>query len=108
MIRTLLVVAALGGAALNVAAPAGADNADFIQFLGSNGENVSTQEIQNLYIDLGQAICQHLDASQNPNATVDYLVSLGHTNRNANMWLSGSVLYLCPQLNYLTRYAPNR
>ncbi len=108
MIRTLLAVGALGGAALGVAAPAGADSAQFIQFLQTNGENVPTEEIRNLYIDLGQAICQHLDATQNPNATVDYLVSLGHTNRNANMWLSGSVLYLCPQLNYLTHYATNR
>jgi hypothetical protein len=53
-------------------------------------------------------ICDHLDATQNPNATVDFLVSIGHTNRNANMWLDGSVLYLCPRLNYLTHYATNR
>lgn len=35
-------------------------------------------------------------------------VSIGHTNANANMWLTGSVLYLCPNLNYLTHYPTNR
>jgi hypothetical protein len=55
-------------------------------------------------IHLGEAICVYLDATQAPNVTVDHLVSLGHTNSNANIWMAGSVLYLCPQLNYLTDY----
>jgi hypothetical protein len=107
VIRTLLVAGAFGAAALGVAAPASADSADFIGFLRANGEDVSTQEIRYDSIDLGEALCEHLDATQNPNATVDYLVSLGHTNANANVWLAGSVLYLCPRLNYLTHYGSN-
>ncbi|MDT5257622.1 MAG: hypothetical protein QOD10_2702 [Mycobacterium sp.] len=107
MVRTLLLLDALGAAALGVAAPAGADSADFIKYLRANGVDVPTQELRNDFINLGQAICDHLDAGQDPNRTVDYLVSIGHTNANANMWLAGSVLYLCPRLNYLTHYPAN-
>jgi Protein of unknown function (DUF732) len=86
---------------------AGADSADFIKYLRANGVDVPTQELRNDFINLGQAICDHLDAGQDPNRAVDYLVSIGHTNANANMWLAGSVLYLCPRLNYLTHYPTN-
>ena len=112
MVRTLLLrgallLGALGGAALGVAAPAGADSADFIKYLGAHGVDVPTPELRNDFINLGQAICGHLEVGQDPNRTVDYLVSVGHTKANANMWLAGSVLYLCPQLNYLTHYPTN-
>lgn len=107
IIRTLLAGATLGAAVIGVAGPASADSADFIQFLRANGEDVSTQEIRYDSIDLGEAICGHLDATQDPNATVDYLVKLGHSKANANMWLAGSVLHLCPRLNSLTHYATN-
>jgi hypothetical protein len=107
VVRTLLLLGALGGAALGVAAPAGADSADFIKYLRANGVDAPTPELRDDLINLGQAICDHLDAAQDPNRTVDYLVSIGHPNANANMWLAGSVLYLCPRLNYLTRYPTN-
>jgi hypothetical protein len=104
VVRTLLLLGALGCAALGVSAPAGADSADFIKYLGAHGVDAPTQEVRNDFVNLGQAICDHLDAGQDPNRTADYLVSIGHTNANANMWLAGSVLYLCPRLNYLTHY----
>ena len=107
MVRTLLLLGALGGVALGVAAPASADSADFIKYLTAHDVDVPTPELRSDFINLGQAICDHLDAAQDPNRTVDYLVSIGHTNANANMWLEGSVLYLCPRLNYLTHYPTN-
>ncbi|MEZ0353975.1 DUF732 domain-containing protein [Mycobacterium sp. pR1184] len=108
IIGILLAVGTFNTAAIGVATSASADSADFIQILGANGEDVSTQEIRYRSIDLGEAICDLLDANQDPNATVDYLVKLGHSNRNANMWMAAAVMALCPRLNYLTHYPPNR
>jgi hypothetical protein len=84
-----------------------ADSADFIKYLTANGVDVPTPELGKDFVNLGQAIRDHLDTGQDPNRTVDYLVGIGHTNANANMWLTGSVLYLCPRLNYLTHYPAN-
>jgi hypothetical protein len=75
VVRALLLFGALGGAALSVAAPAGADSADFIKYLGAHGVDAPTPELRNDFVNLGQAICNHLDAGQGPNRTVDYLVS---------------------------------
>jgi hypothetical protein len=55
MVRTLLLLGALGAAALGVAAPAGADSADFIKYLRSNGVDVPTPELSNDFVNLGQA-----------------------------------------------------
>jgi uncharacterized protein (DUF2237 family) len=41
------LLGALGAAALGVAAPAGADSADFIKYLRANGVDVPTQELRN-------------------------------------------------------------
>jgi hypothetical protein len=53
---------------------------------------------------VGSAICNHLDTTQDPDATADYMMSLGHSRANANMWLAASVINLCPELNHLTGY----
>jgi hypothetical protein len=58
---------------------------DFIKYLTAHGVDVPTPELGNDFVNLGQAIGDHLDAAQDPNRTVDYLVSIGHTNANANM-----------------------
>jgi hypothetical protein len=36
--------------------------------------------------------------------TADYMMSLGRSRANANMWLAASVINLCPELNHLTGY----
>jgi hypothetical protein len=98
------VLAAVVG--IGSAAPAAADSnsAMFVRTLANNGEDVSTTEIQLAVVDLGYAICNHLDTTQDPNATVNYMMSLGHSRANANMRLSASVINLCPELNHLTGY----
>jgi hypothetical protein len=46
LVRTLLLLGALGASALGVAAPASADGADFIKYLRANGVDVPTPELR--------------------------------------------------------------
>jgi hypothetical protein len=70
----------------------------------SADEDVSTTEIQLAAVDFGCAICNHLDVTQDPDATAECMMSLGRSRANANMWLAASVINLCPELNHLTGY----
>jgi diaminopimelate decarboxylase len=74
----------------------------FVRTLANIGGDVSTTEIQLAVVDLGYAIGNHLDTTEDPDATADYVMSLGRSRANANMWLAASVITLCLEPNHLT------
>ena len=100
----LLAAGALVGAPL-----ASADTASFNDALGYNGVDISSVDSQMANVDLGLAICNMLNVTQNPNLTVDNLMNGGrHTSHDANVWMALSVMKLCPEMDYLTHYLPSR
>jgi len=75
------------------------DSGAFIDYLASNGTDVSTPELSYAAIDYGRVICDVLEANQSVSETLDYLVNRQQRPRpfaEARMWLIGSVSYLCP------------
>jgi hypothetical protein len=85
---------------IGLAPPAGAENsAAFVDFLASNGENVSTPELSYAAIDYGRQICDVLTANQSVSQTLDFMVNRQprpQSFESARKWLIGSVSYLCP------------
>ncbi|HEV7854811.1 MAG TPA: DUF732 domain-containing protein [Mycobacterium sp.] len=101
-----LVLACLMGASSLSPAAASADTlGPFIDYLDSNGVDVSTIDAQNADVELGKAICgmypPALRVGANPNDGVMAALRPRHTEAEAAMWLVGSVNYVCPQYVYL-------
>jgi hypothetical protein len=90
---------------LNPAAASADTLGPFIDYLGSNGVDVSTIEEQNAAVELGQAICgmypTSLKVGADPNHDVMAALQPRHTQDEAATWLVGSVNYVCPQYVYL-------
>jgi hypothetical protein len=106
MTKTGLSVLLLAAGAVIGAPPANADNDSFNAMLRANGVDTSSVDSQLANVNLGLAICNMLNTTQSPNATVDSLVARGyHTQANANMWMAASVINLCPEMDYVTHYA---
>jgi hypothetical protein len=101
-----LALACIVGASLLCPTVASADTlGPFIDYLDSNGVDVSSIEAQNADVELGNAICgmypPALRAGANPNHDVMAALQPRHTQDEAAMWLVGSVNYVCPQYVYL-------
>jgi uncharacterized Ntn-hydrolase superfamily protein len=97
-IGAAVAVAVIG---LGVAPAPGAsadDSAAFVDYLASNGVNVSTPERSYAAIDYGNSICDLLEANQSVSQTLDFLVNRQQQPQpfaEARIWLIGSVSYLC-------------
>lgn len=93
--RTLLATAAIA-TALFTAAPAGADQYDFITLLDNNG--VSYVNILDM-IDLGKQTCHEMRAGSDLNMVMDYLVEQEQfTNYEAGFILGAAASSMCPDV----------
>jgi hypothetical protein len=89
-------------------AVASADTGVFIDDLDRNGVDVSTAEMQDDAMQLGQALCDVYRTSPpvgvNPNhSAMDLLTQPPHgdSTQVAAVWIVASVDYICPQYKYL-------
>ena len=108
MLRLKCAAICVAVMALTQAGVAEADSSeDFIDYLASKGEDVSTPELVFSAIDLGEVYCELLEIKQSVPNMLDNMVNRPgasfHTPESARMWLTASMAYLCPELQYLGR-----
>jgi hypothetical protein len=97
-VRIVLAALAIGAAAMATPATARADTTGFVDFLDRHGEHTSGSTAEE--IDLGEAICNMYSVSHDNGAVADTLMKR-HSPDSAAVWQVASVMYLCPQYNYL-------
>ena len=101
----VIIGGVVGLGSLNPAVASADTLGPFIDYLDRNGVDVSTMEVQDTSIELGQAICDlyrtSLRVGSNPNHEAMALLERGHTSDEAAVWVVGSVNYVCPQFVYL-------
>ena len=96
LVTTLIAFgAAMGAPAL---AHADSDSYGFIDYLARQGEDVSTPEVQYAAIDYGYSICNLYEVSQSNDHVLQVMM---RGSQNVAVYTVGSVLYLCPELEYL-------
>lgn len=97
----LLIACIVASSLLNSTVASADTLGPFIDYLDSNGVDVSTTDAQDADVELGQAICglyaAALKVGKNPNHDVMTQLEARHTQDEAAMWLVGSVNYVCPQ-----------
>jgi hypothetical protein len=98
---SLIAAAVVGLGVLSSSATARADTAEFLTYLGSNGEDVSSAEVREAQINLGLAICNLYATSLNNRAVMQTMMDNGQSTHEIAVWTVGSVMYLCPQYNDL-------
>jgi hypothetical protein len=101
MIKASMIAALITmGAAISAPtlAHADSDSYGYLDYLMRNGEDVSTPEVQYAAIDYGYSICNLYRVSRS-NAVV--LQTMMQGSQNVPVYTVGSVLYLCPEWEYL-------
>jgi hypothetical protein len=101
MIKAIMIAAVITiGAATSAPALAHADSDSYgyVDYLMRHGEDVSTPEIQYAAIDYGYSICNLYRASRSNDVVLQTLMQ---GSQNVPVYSVGSVLYLCPEWQYL-------
>ena len=90
-------------AALLATAPsANADEYGFLDYISSEGENVSTYEIQQAAVRYGYAICDLYESSQSNSHVLNFMMDEGSmSDDQIALYTVASVRELCPHLRYL-------
>jgi hypothetical protein len=96
------VVAAVGAAALGLAAPAQADpDADFLSFIRRHGLDTSTAELRDAYLQEASAICNLYAVTEDNDAVNQSMMRNGISTNEAAILTVGSATFQCPEWEHL-------